>query len=165
MFIVVAFAGIEAMHPDSIWFLILQIAGCMYLLYLGVLFICCAGDGTLHLPATKRHTSTTTSYGAWWRALGMGFLSGILNPKNALFYASLVTMLTEPYAISVGWKVFYGGWMFSVVALWDVLVAVMIGHHTVLQRFARLQPWLERVSGVMLILLALAVLAAMILYP
>jgi threonine/homoserine/homoserine lactone efflux protein len=164
VFIVVAFAGVEAMHPDSIWFVILQMAGCIYLFYLGVLFICYAGDGTLHVPTSRQTTSVMTAYRAWWRALGMGFLSGILNPKNALFYASLVSLLTEPYVISVGWKVFYGLWMFSVVALWDTLVAVLIGNQRVLQRFARIQPWLERVSGVMLILLAMAVLGAMILH-
>ncbi len=48
--------------------------------------------------------------------------------------------------------------MFSVVLLWDLLVAVMIGNQAVLRRFARALPWLERISGAMLILLAVAVL-------
>lgn len=163
VFIVCAFAGVEALTPDGLWFVVLQLAGCVYLFYLGALFICYAGDGVLHVPVGKEKPSSRRAVVAWWRALGMGFLSGILNPKNALFYASLVTMLTGPYAISLGWQVFYGLWMFSVVALWDVVVAVLIGNRVVLQRFSRIQPWLERLSGVLLIVLAMGVLMTLLL--
>jgi threonine/homoserine/homoserine lactone efflux protein len=48
--------------------------------------------------------------------------------------------------------------MFSIVLLWDLLVAVAIGNQRVLRRFARSLPWLERASGVMLVALALALL-------
>lgn len=37
---------------------------------------------------------------------------------------------------------------------WDVLVAVAIGNRRVRHRFAQALPWLERVSGGILILLA-----------
>ena len=164
VFIVAAFADTAVLRPNSTPFLILQWAGCAYLLHLGVLFIRCAGAGTLaRVPSAEgRAARPTHPVMAWWHATGMGFLSGILNPKNALFYASLATMLTGPHAKS-GWKTVYGTWMFSVVLLWDVLVAVMIGRQAVLQRFARALPWLERASGAMLILLALGVVAALIL--
>lgn len=162
VFIILAFAGVEALQPDSLWFVMVQLAGCVYLFYLGALFICYAGDVELLVPAAKNKVHVSSAFAAWWRALGMGFLSGILNPKNALFYGSLVAMLTGPYAASTGWLVFYGLWMFSVVALWDILVAVLIGNQAVLQRFSRIQPWLERVSGVMLIVLAIGVIAALL---
>jgi threonine/homoserine/homoserine lactone efflux protein len=87
----------------------------------------------------------------------MEFVSGILNPKNALFYASLAAMLTGPYA-SAGWKTVYGLWMFGIVLLWDMLIALTIGNRAVLQRFTRALPWLERISGITLILLALGML-------
>ncbi len=98
----------------------------------------------------------------WWRAAGMGFLSGILNPKNALFYASLAAMLPAAYA-SLGWKTFYGLWMFGVVLLWDLLVAGLLGIRAVLRRFARALPWLERLSGGVLVLMALGIAAALLL--
>ncbi|XAH22100.1 LysE family translocator [Xylophilus sp. GW821-FHT01B05] len=160
VFIVAAFAGTAALRPDSMLFVGLQLAGCAYLLYLGVLFIRYAGASPLE--NTSRQISPASQpvhrLGAWQRAAGMGFLSGILNPKNALFYASLAAMLTGPHA-SQGWKTAYGIWMFSVVLLWDGLVAIMIGNQAVLRRFARALPWLERISGAVLILLALGVLA------
>lgn len=160
VFIIAAFTGMTALRPDSKIFVILQLAGCIYLLYLGVSFIRYAGANPME--STSRQISPTSQpahqIGTWQRAAGMGFLSGILNPKNALFYASLAAMLTGPHA-SPAWKTVYGTWMFSVVLLWDGLVAVMIGNQAVLGRFARALPWLERISGAVLILLAVGVLA------
>lgn len=160
VFIVAAFAGTAALQPDSIGFIALQLAGCAYLLYLGLLFMRYAGRNSLTMASAeqRRATTATPAIHAWWRAAGMGFLSGILNPKNALFYASLAAMLSGPNA-SLGWKIIYGGWMFSIVLLWDVLVAILIGNRAVLQRFTQALPWLERASGGVLILLALGVAA------
>lgn len=162
VFIVAAFVGTAALRPGSSVFVALQLAGCAYLLYLGVLFIRHAGSSDLAVAAASGTTAPAHSRAAWRRAAGMGFLSGILNPKNALFYASLAAMLTDPHA-SVGWKTLYGTWMFSVVLLWDLLVAVLIGNPAVLRRFARALPWLERISGIVLILLALGVIMALLL--
>lgn len=163
VFITAAFAGTAVLRPESTAFVILQLAGCAYLLYLGVLFIRYAGDYALEGVAAQQGRANQPAQQAiaWWRAAGMGFLSGILNPKNALFYASLAAMLTGPHA-SVGWKAFYGAWMFSVVLLWDLLVAVLIGNQAVLQRFARALPWVERSSGAVLIVLALGVIAVLL---
>ena len=162
VFIGAAFTGTAAMRPDTTWFLVLQIAGCAYLLYLGVLFIRYAGNSDLTMPSTHHAIpSASQPFIAWQRAMGMGFLSGIFNPKNALFYASLAAMLTGPYA-SAGWKTIYGVWMFSVVFLWDILIAILIGNKIVLRRFSRALPCLERISGAMLILLALGVIVILI---
>ncbi|WP_043311573.1 LysE family translocator [Pseudomonas sp. ML96] len=155
LFIVAAFAGTAALQPGSELFVALQLAGCAYLLYLGVLFLRHAGSTPLEVVDTP---ATAPRLDAWWRAAGMGFLSGILNPKNALFYVSLAAMLTPPHT-SAGWKLLYGIWMFAVVLLWDLLVALLIGNQAVLSRFTRALPWLERTSGIALILLALGVLA------
>lgn len=154
LFIMAAFAGTAALQPGSALFLALQLAGCAYLLYLGVLFLRHAGSTPLALCDTR----AAADLDAWWRAMGMGFLSGILNPKNALFYASLAAMLTPPHT-SAFWKTLYGAWMFAVVLLWDVLLALLVGNQAVLARFTRALPWLERLSGIALILLALGMLS------
>lgn len=154
LFIVAAFVGTAALRPGSALFLALQLAGGAYLLYLGVLFLRHAGSTPLALCGTR----TASGIDAWWRSVGMGFLSGILNPKNALFYASLAAMLTPPHT-SAFWKTLYGVWMFAVVLLWDMLVALLIGNQAVLARFTRALPWLERLSGIALILLALGMLS------
>lgn len=160
-FIVAAFAGFSVLRPGSLLFVILQLAGCMYLLYLGWLFIRCAGSSSLQVrPDSAVHQSAMGATASWLRATGLGFLSGILNPKNALFYASLAAMLTGAHA-SASWKIVYGTWMFGVVFLWDLLVAVVIGNQAVLRRFSAILPWLERISGAVLILLAFGVIVAL----
>ena len=161
VFIVAAFAGTALLAPGSAPFVALQLAGCGYLLCLGALFIRHAGATPLQqTPGQPGAGLPASAARLWWRAAAMGFVSGILNPKNALFYASLAAMLTGPYA-SAGWKAVYGLWMFGMVLLWDLLVAALIGNRAVLRRFARALPWLERISGAMLIALSLGVLAAL----
>jgi threonine/homoserine/homoserine lactone efflux protein len=152
VFIVAAFAGISALRPDGAPFIALQLAGAVYLLYLGVRFLRHAGAGGLDQGVL----GVGSNGGTTRRAASMGFLSGILNPKNALFYVSLASMLGS---IPLGGKVFYGAWMFSVVLAWDMLVAALIGNPLLLRRFSRALPWIERTSGGVLVLLALGVLA------
>lgn len=165
VFIVLALTGTSGLNRNSTFFLCLQLAGCAYLLYLGIAFLRYAGTTSLAAASGKAPPPRTDFViGAWQRAAAMGFASGILNPKNALFYVSLAAMLSGPLA-SAGGKTMLGVWMFCVVLLWDVLVAVMIGNQAVLQRFARSLPWLERISGAVLILLALGILVALWIGP
>ncbi len=148
VFIVAAFTGVSALQPGSAPFITLQLVGCLYLLYLGVLFIRHAGSSVLQAPGE----AAPASRASWRQAVGMGFLSGILNPKNALFYVSLASMLGAQS--SAGWKLFYGVWMFAVVLGWDLLVAMAIGNGRLLRNFQRALPLLEQLSGLVLIALA-----------
>lgn len=159
VFIVAAFAGVSALHADSAVFIALQLAGCGYLLYMGGMFIRHAGSSALGPVAAEGAAPAARGRGQWWRGLGMGLLSGLLNPKNALFYVSLASLVSAD--TSAGWKLFYGLWMFAAVLLWDLLVALAIGNQRVLRRFSQVLPWLERVCGVILILLALIVIGAL----
>ena len=146
VFIVAAFAGLSVLKAGSTAFMLVRLAGCAYLLYLGWLFLRHAGKSHLDaLPATGK---------AHWRAgMGMGFLSAILNPKNALFYVSLASVVASRQTSS-GWTLAYGAWMVCAVLAWDMAVALAIGNAALRQRFARALPALERLSGAMLILLA-----------
>ncbi len=158
VFIVAALGGISVFRPESRLFLVIQLAGCLYLLYIGGLFIRHAGTSALAAVAGDDHQACRNH--SWWHGATMGFLSGILNPKNALFYVSLASLLASAHT-SVGWKIFYGLWMFSVVLLWDILIATIMGNNVVLKRLSGALPWIERISGGFLILLAVVVIAAM----
>jgi threonine/homoserine/homoserine lactone efflux protein len=158
VFIVAAFAGVSVLQPGNAVFMLLQVCGCLYLLYLGALFIRHAGHSPLKAMAGGVSRSEPAG-GLWWRGAGMGFLSGILNPKNALFYVSLATVVSASLSSPVA-KTGLGLWMFSVVLLWDILIAAAIGTTGALRRFSKALPWLERVSGGVLVLLAVVVLAS-----
>ena len=150
VFIVAAFGGLSVLRAGSTAFLAVQLAGCAYLFYLGWLFLRHAGSSSLDAtPGTGK---------AHWRGgLAMGFVSAILNPKNALFYVSLATVLASRHAGTAA-MVAYGAWMVCAVLAWDMAVALAIGSAALRQRFARMLPLLERLSGVMLIALATGLL-------
>lgn len=164
VFIVAAFSGITLFRPGSASFIAIQLAGCAYLLYVGQLFIRFAGTSSIaeHNVTTTAALRETAGLKDRWREFGMGFMSGILNPKNALFYVSLATLIGGA-GTAAGLKVVYGVWMFSVVLLWDMLVAIFIGNRAVLRSFSNVLPALERISGVILIGLALSVIAVNVL--
>ncbi|GAA1944036.1 hypothetical protein GCM10009754_09550 [Amycolatopsis minnesotensis] len=46
----------------------------------------------------------------------------------------------------------YGTWMFSIVLVWDVFVAVVLGSRRALARMDRILAWLTRLSGGFLVL-------------
>lgn len=155
VFIVAALTGVSVLQPGSVPFTVLQLVGCLYLLYLGVLFTRHAGSSVLQAAGGAAPAGPFT----WLQAAGMGFLSGILNPKNALFYVSLASMLGAQN--SAGWKAFYGLWMFAVVLGWDLLVALAIGNGRLLRSFQHALPLLERFSGLVLIALAVTMLSVL----
>ncbi|NMG66089.1 LysE family transporter [Azoarcus indigens] len=162
VFIVAAFAGFAVLQAGSPLFLGLQFVGALYLLYLGQLFLRHAGKQVLPPTADAAPAAGKGKLSSWRQALGSGFLCGILNPKNALFYASLAAMLAGGPHNSPAWKAAYGSWMFSIVLLWDLLVAGAIGNRAVLRHFAESLPWLERTTGAVLILLALGVIGMLV---
>ena len=84
--------------------------------------------------------------------------SGLLNPKNALFYVSLAAAVgtAAPLALT-----FYGVWMFSIVLVWDVFVAVVLGSRRALARMDRILPWLTGIAGTLLILFGGGMIASL----
>jgi threonine/homoserine/homoserine lactone efflux protein len=156
VFIVAAFTGLSVFSAHSVLFVLVQCVGGVYLLYLGQRFIQHATSATVLVAASSsKHDHARNT---WWHSFSMGFMSAILNPKNALFYVSLASVLTENDT-STGWYVMYGVWMFLLVLVWDVLVAVSIGNTRVRQRFTGVLPWLERMTGAALLCMGLFVLA------
>lgn len=158
LFILLAFTGLARLNNNSSWFVLLQLAGCVYLLYLGCLFIRYAGTTPLMSATTQPATAQGLSPDRGLHALLAGLLSGLLNPKNLLFYASLALVFSNSQD-QVLWKMFCGLWMFMVVLLWDLLIAAMIGNRLFHQHFARLLPWIERGSGVVLFVMACGIAA------
>lgn len=88
------------------------------------------------------------------RQLAMGLGSSLLNPKNALFYMSLMTTLLGSQ-VTLKQQVSCGVWMFSAVLLWDLLVASVISLPLVQQRLGRVIHWIERGAGAVLLAIGL----------
>lgn len=156
VFIALALGGFSALRPSSVWFSLLQWSGCLYLAWLGSRLWRSSGAAQAPLPLPQKQRRSPPA-GSWWAGLRMGLVSGLLNPKNALFYASLFALLA---ATERAVQVFYGAWMFFAVLVWDLLVAIAMGHPSVVLRFSRHIGAIERTTGGVLILLAVGVAAA-----
>ena len=53
-----------------------------------------------------------------------GLFSALLNPKNILFYFSLLFTIIDPKT-DVSIKVFYAFWMVALLLMWDMFVALL----------------------------------------
>lgn len=151
LFIGMAWTGLATVQPGTAVYNVLQWGGCLYLAWLGVNLARSPGTP---IVLDSPHSAAAGHAPGWMYALRMGLTSGLLNPKNALFYASLFTLLAGT-AREV--QALYGLWMVSVVLAWDLLVAGVAGHPFVVQRFAQHLRWIERCTGAVLLAIAIGI--------
>ena len=156
IYIALALAGVSLLHGAGALFDMLRWAGCAYLAWLG--WVCLRSRGAaMAIPLPPERDVAPLVWRAWRRECLAGFLSGLLNPKNALFYASLFALVGTSGANA--WVApASGAWMFFAVLAWDLLVASVAGHPLVVRRLVRHASLITRVCGV--IFLALAGLVA-----
>lgn len=140
VFILAAIAGLGLLSEQPLAFALLHWAGCAYLVWLGWLFWL-ARPAVLEPVADPAHTGLPAL-----RHGLRGFLSGILNPKNALFYLSLFTVLAGPGSSPLA-RAGAGLWMFAVVLGWDCLIGWAFTRAQVRRRFEHRQTLLQRGSA------------------
>lgn len=148
IYIALAISGVAILNEISGLFSILKWSGCAYLAWLGWQFLHTPGD-----TPSNDTTSTARHPGNWWKECRTGFASGILNPKNSLFYASLFSLgfdQNTPIGIQLG----FGIWMFLAVLIWDIGIARAAGHPPIVKRFMAHVRKIERVTGAILLTLA-----------
>ncbi len=122
-------------------------AGALYLAWLGIKALRSKGASTQLL------SPEATPIG---QAARDGFFIALLNPKLALFFLALFSQfvasglsLTEQWLMSLVAGVIDGAWYAS--------VALLLSHPRVLTRVQRQSLWIDRVSGVVLLGLAIRV--------
>lgn len=142
VFIAAAFSGLSLIsHPVVLD--VVQAAGGLFLTCVGIVFLRAEIGGGLgdrvELAGHPRVEGST-----WVKGFGLGLTSGLLNPKNALFYVGLATALGSASRTEL---VFYGVWMFAIVLVWDLFVALALGSERALARLSRFLPWSTKVAG------------------
>ncbi|QWV94679.1 LysE family translocator [Geomonas oryzisoli] len=152
-YILLALTGFAFIKEPPLLFTAIRTAGALYLLYLGLMLLKPSQrpvDSPLPDDERPRGTSRRSQFAA-------GFLSAILNPKNAVFYLSLFTVIVSrdtPQAI----QACYGLWMVLAVFFWDLLIARLAGSEKVRARLDRHTHWIEKCSGGALLLLGAVLL-------
>ncbi|NCD11873.1 MAG: LysE family translocator [Epsilonproteobacteria bacterium] len=150
LYIILAYIGHHFFTQFQTLMHLIELGGALFLLYLGVLLSIA--------PKPHAHSSLHVKSIRARKLFTQGLLSALLNPKNILFYFSLLfTIIEANQQLHV--KVFYAVWMVSLLLIWDVCVAFLFGN----TRALKLLPYLylvQKMIGVFFILFALNLFVA-----
>jgi len=128
----------------------IKLLGAAYLIYLGYKSLI-SKSAKINLSKKNRKQDISKV-----KAIRMGFLTNVTNPKVTLFFLSLFTLVvtpTTPFYIK-----FLMVTEISVVTFtWFVLIAYLTSHHLVKSKIGVIQHFAEKFIGVVLIALGLKV--------
>jgi threonine/homoserine/homoserine lactone efflux protein len=128
-------------------FLAIQVLGALYLIYLGAKSLRGGGQAKLESLEEKPATNPALS----------GFLVAFLNPKLAVFMLALFAQFLDPAA-----QAMEKGIMVATVgitdACWYAIIVAFVSRESMLRKLQRSAAVIDRVFGVILIVLALSVL-------
>ena len=146
----------EVLMTRSSILLVLQSLGACLLIYIGVRTIITKSNLLI-----QQKNLQSTSYLQIFRGAGEGFLASILNPKVALFFLAIFSHLVQSDSdwIEIG---FMGITAALIDALWYVFVALMLTGTGMIQIFQNRENVIRKVSGILLVLIALYLLITMI---
>ena len=144
VYLAVAVLGLETVREMDTLMVALKWLGGGYLVYVGLLLLRAprrsleagVSVSALHVPGVRRQFM-------------VGFLSAIFNPKNAIFYLSLFTVMVSAET-PLGVRSLYALWMVSVVLAWDMGVAAAFGRERVKGFLGQWVFRIEKVSGLLL---------------
>ncbi len=131
-------------------FSVLKYAGAAYLIYIG--YKCLKAQPQGAQTATLQKKSDMGAFAA----MRMGFLTNVLNPKATLFFFALFTQVISQHTPKII-QVAYGLEMALATFLWFAFVAVVLSHSLIRNRFSKIQHYVERTFGVILIGLGIKV--------
>lgn len=144
VYIVLAIAGWSVIRDYPQLFTLIEYLGATYLLWIGYALI-----RSSRQPVSLSGEPVAVASLTWPQQWAAGFCSGILNPKNFIFYMSLMTGILGNQVTRTQ-QITCGVWMFLAVLGWDLAVAWLIGHPRVNHCFTRRVWLIERGAGLVL---------------
>ncbi|MDM9636362.1 MULTISPECIES: LysE family translocator [Acinetobacter] len=139
---------------SSILLLIFKWLGALYLAYLSFL---CFNAARSNIPNFSTDINNLSGQANLKKnkikSLMLGVQSSLLNPKNIMFYSSL--MLLIQYKFSLIQKLLMSVWMVGVVLGWNILLIGLLAQGRVLDKIKRSATGLYYCSAVAFILFAL----------
>ncbi len=141
-YLVIAVLGLEVIKEMDNLMMVLKYLGGAYLVFIGFMLLK-SKKVDLHVKEPSLHVKSLKA------EFVIGFLSGFLNPKNAIFYLSLFTVMVSPDT-SLFMRTLYALWMSCAVLFWDMAVATLIGNKRVKNRLSSWIYTIEKISGVVL---------------
>jgi RhtB (resistance to homoserine/threonine) family protein len=143
--------GIALIISKSILiFSIIKYLGAAYLIYIGINSLRAKSISLEELNKDSRVDLTPA------RAVKMGFLTNVLNPKATLFFLALFTQVINPQTPVIV-QLLYGIEMSVMTFIWFGIVGTALSHHAIRGRFSRVQHHFEHLFGAILIALGIKV--------
>lgn len=129
---------------------IIKYIGAAYIAYLGYLSL----TDKYHAAKNAGHTSGHKISSG--QAIKMGFITNVTNPNATLFFLSIfTTIISQQTPVVI--KSLYGLEMSLATFAWFALVALVFSHSLLKSRVTGVQFYIEKVMGIILILLSLKI--------
>ncbi|UTW66512.1 LysE family transporter [bacterium SCSIO 12643] len=143
--------GLGYIISQSIWiYNIIKYMGAAYLVWIGIQSFL-SKDGTLDVGETSKKEDISPL-----KAIRIGFLTNVLNPKATLFFLSLFTIVIGPETPK-SIMLFTGVMMMVNTALWFSFLSYLITHSKVLPFFEKYQNIFNKLFGGILVAIGVKV--------
>ena len=141
-------AGLAVVIANSPWlFTAIKYLGAAYLIYIAWKLL------STRAPL-KQDKNNKIAKMSPLKALRLGFTCNILNPKTSIFFLSIFTQVVSvdtPFIMQVA----YGLIIMLAHFIWYSGIALLLSHPNILPRFNRQQQKIDKVSGFVLMIIAI----------
>ena len=151
LYICLAVSGWSVMRQMPALYRVMELAGAGYLAWLGFSLLRASRQAPLGEGSLATGEACPLSPG---RQLLTGLGSALLNPKNAVFYLTLMTVILGP-TTTLPQQAFAGIWMTLLVFAWDVALAAAISLPGAQKALEKRIPLIEGLAGLTLACIAL----------
>lgn len=156
LYIALCLVGVGSILAASVTLMIvLKVIGGLFLIYLAIQALRASKSSYNDTDIAEQNNESTAQV-TFFHEFITGFMSGILNPKNLLFYLSLFTVVLTP-EVGFAFKLGLGIWMTSVVFLWDLSIIFLLSTPKVRSKFTKLAYYIDKVTGAILGLIGFAI--------
>lgn len=149
VFALAALLGLQAvlLAVPSLY-LVLKVAGGIYLAYLGLRIWSAAKQPLVVTSALSGRSASLP------KSLALGFVTQVSNPKTAIVYASVFAAFL-PAAPSLGFDVALVTIVFAIEAGWYAVVALALSSERPRRAYLRYKAYVDRMAGGVMMLLGL----------
>ena len=151
LYICLAVSGWSVMRQIPALYRIMELAGAAYLAWLGFLLLRASRQSAIGATSLATEAASPLSPA---KQLLTGLGSALLNPKNAVFYLTLMTVILGP-AATLPQQAFAGIWMTLLVFAWDAALAAAISLPGAQRALEKRIPLIEGLAGLTLTAIAL----------
>ena len=135
-------------QPDLFWYL--KLAASLYIGYLGFVSLISKESVNLQKISTEKGDR-------YLKSISTGFFINVLNPKAFIFFITVFTLvINEDLGLFI--KGLLGIYMSLATFIWFTFVSILLTNQIATERFKIAIPWLEKITGLFLIVLAVQII-------